>query len=190
MHHCAHSWCWRMSIIGMNYWVSFNIVMTCVIILIDTPCAVQVVNIFLILSYLLFMCPSSCPFMCPEYYKLCFPLLLCLNTRAESDFYKSSFDVSVGWIFDRPVRCSLIQMKLWELSVVPGICWAMTMCNLVDPNNKPPSWVVSLFQNFSCHSNSVEVKYIFYIYYIYLVHCNMQCKPYITIEVEVSKLFK
>jgi hypothetical protein len=140
--------------------------MTCVIILVDTSCAVQVVIIFLIFSYLLFMCPSLCPpFMCPEYYKLCVPLLLCLNTWAECDFYMSSFDVSVGWIFDQPVSCSLIQMKLWEFGVVPGVCWAMTLCNLVDPNNKPPSWMVSLFQNFPCQSSSVEVKCIFlYIY--------------------------
>ena len=55
--------------------------------------------------------------------------------------------------------------------------------------------MVDLFQNFLCQSNSAEVRYIFvyiyiYIYYIYLIYCNMQCKPYITVEVEVSKLFQ
>jgi hypothetical protein len=123
----------RMSIIGMNWWASFNVVMTCVVILTDTSFAVQVVSILLILSYLLFKCPSSSPpFTCTEHYKLCVPLLHCLNTRADSDFYMSSFDVSVGWIFDQCVRCSLIKMKLWEMSVVSGVCWAMTLCNLVD----------------------------------------------------------
>jgi hypothetical protein len=146
-------------------------------------------HILLILSYLLFTCPSSSPpFTCPEYYKLYVPLLHCLNTGAESDFYMSSFDVSVGWMCDQPVRCSLVKMKLWDLSVVPGVCWAMTLCNLVGINNKPPSWMVNLFQNFTCQSNSAEVKYIFlYIYNIYLMYYNMQCKPYLTIEVEVSK---
>jgi len=135
--------------------------MTCVIILTDTSCAVQVVSVLLILSYLLFTCSSSSPpFTCPEHYKLCVPLLHCLNTRADSDFYVSSFDASVGWIFDQPVRCSVIEMKLWEMSVVPGVCWAITLCNLVETNNKPPSWMVDLFQNLLCQSNSAEVKYI------------------------------
>ena len=143
----------------------FNTVMTCVIIIIiiiiDISCAVQLVNILLILSYLLFTCPSSSPpCRCREYYKLCIPLLHCLNTRAEPDFYMLSFDVSGGWTFDQPVRCSLIKMKLWDLSAVPGVCWAMTLYNLVDTNNKPPSWMVNLFQNFPVQSSSAKVKYI------------------------------
>lgn len=83
MHQFTRRLCWRLTIIGMNWWASFNVLMTFSIIhmaegalLIDTSCAVQVVIILLILFSHLFTFPSMSPlFTCLEYYKLCVPLL-------------------------------------------------------------------------------------------------------------------
>jgi hypothetical protein len=66
------------------------------VLLIDISCAIQVVIILLILFSHVFTFPGMSPlFTCLEYYKLCVPLQHCLNARAESDFYVSSFNESL-----------------------------------------------------------------------------------------------